>query len=326
MFEVPILFLVFNRPDTTRRVFNKIKEVRPRQLFIAADGPRSTVEGEALKCLEVRDLILNQIDWNCEVKTLFRETNLGCGLAVSSAITWFFESVEEGIILEDDCLPNSDFFVYCEVLLEKYRYNNNIFTIGGTQINKQSHIKGYYYFTTYGLIWGWATWRRAWKKYKFDVNEYDDKDIQKTLKKYFKLRQQYDYWLRIYYSMKERKIDTWDYQWCLAQWFNNGYNIVSKVNLVSNIGFGKFATHTLDSTSSLSNMRTEDLFVDKNYNALETIQWNADSELFYYLFEEKQNAPKNTHEKPLKLLLLLTFKLLGISIKSFKRIFGIIIL
>jgi len=116
----PVLFLIFNRPDTTTRVFEAIRAARPERLYVAADGPRMTREGEAERCAEARR-IATAVDWPCEVKTLFRETNLGCRAAVSGAITWFFEHEEEGIILEDDCLPDPSFFPYCTELLAHYR-------------------------------------------------------------------------------------------------------------------------------------------------------------------------------------------------------------
>ena len=127
----PVLFLVFNRPDTTRRVLEAIRQAQPSQLFIAADGPREGKSGEAEKCADVRRIVNEGIDWDCEVKTLFRDKNLGCKVAVSRAIDWFFEHVEEGIILEDDCLPHPTFFRFCEELLNKYRDDERIGQISG---------------------------------------------------------------------------------------------------------------------------------------------------------------------------------------------------
>ena len=147
MFNTPILFLIFNRPDLTKQVFDKIREIKPLHLFIAADGPRGDKYEDQELCRKTKEIV-SLIDWECEIKTLFRDENLGCGRAVSEAISWFFEHVEEGIILEDDCLPSSTFFNYCEILLEKYRWDNNIMHIGGT--NFQNGIKrgnADYYFS-----------------------------------------------------------------------------------------------------------------------------------------------------------------------------------
>ena len=160
--DTPILFLVFNRPDTTSKVFQRIREIQPLKLFIAADGPRPEKEGEKEKCETVKRSVLENIDWPCEVKTLFRNNNLGCGKAVSNAITWFFQNVEEGIILEDDILPDKSFFNFCKDLLEKYRYDERIKVIGGSNIHKKAGIKDSYYFSSICRIWGWASWRRVW--------------------------------------------------------------------------------------------------------------------------------------------------------------------
>jgi hypothetical protein len=237
MFNTPVLFLVFNRPDTTRKVFERIREVQPLFLFIAADGPRSDKEGEAVKCEAVRELILKNVDWKCEVKTLFRPSNLGCGKAVSQAINWFFENVEEGIILEDDCLPNISFFKFCEELLRKYRHVEEIMHISGNNF-QFGIIRGDsdYYFSHYTHVWGWATWRRAWEMYDFSMAGYD------SFKK--KYKNKYLFPFDMMDMVKTGEIDTWDVQWSYTCVNNNGLAILPNVNLVSNLGFSSEATHT----------------------------------------------------------------------------------
>lgn len=171
----PVLFLVFNRAHTTVRVFEAIRQARPARLYVAADGPRPVREGEAERCAEVRRIATN-VDWDCEVHTLFRDENLGCRHAVSSAITWFFVYEEEGIILEDDCIPNQSFFLYCAELLERYRDDERIMCITGD--NFQKTMEGYpfgYYFYIYNHCWGWASWRRAWSHYDADLVTFDPK-------------------------------------------------------------------------------------------------------------------------------------------------------
>lgn len=133
--STPILFLVFNRPDTTRKVFEKIRQIKPQKLYIAADGPRKDIVAEKIKCEEVRSIV-TEVDWECEVETLFRDNNLGCKCAVGNAITWFFKHEEMGIILEDDCLPDPTFFKFCEELLEKYRFDSRVMSISGSNIMK----------------------------------------------------------------------------------------------------------------------------------------------------------------------------------------------
>ena len=165
MNNVPILFLIFNRPETTELVMGAIRAARPQKLYVAADGPRGGKAGEAKRCAEAR-VLATQVDWACEVRTLFRERNLGCRNAVSSAITWFFEHEPEGIILEDDCLPSNDFFPYCADLLERHRDDERVMAIcGSAYADIGPNYPSSYYFSYYADMWGWATWRRAWQHY-----------------------------------------------------------------------------------------------------------------------------------------------------------------
>lgn len=169
----PVLFLVFNRPESTKRVFEQIRKGKPDQLFIAADGPRKDKVYEQELCRQTREILL--IDWDCDLKTLYREENLGCGKAVFSAIDWFFSHVSQGIILEDDCLPQADFFRFCDETLDKYVDNDQILEISGTNLQGGTVIgDGSYYFSRYGGIWGWATWSRAWNKYDFNMTGLDE--------------------------------------------------------------------------------------------------------------------------------------------------------
>ena len=235
MLNTPVLLLVFNRPVQALRVLRAIRQQQPAQLFIAADGPRENKPGEPELCDATRRAVLQHIDWPCEVKTLFRAQNLGCGKAVSSAINWFFEQVEEGIILEDDCVPAPVFFTFCAELLERYRANEKIMHIGGT--NYQMGIvrgEASYYFSKYAHIWGWATWKRAWKYYDFTLQRYKHHDISH-------LAPRFRHDLRTIY---EQRIDTWDIQWFMSVLFNEGIAITPNTNLVRNTGYGQDATHT----------------------------------------------------------------------------------
>jgi hypothetical protein len=169
---VPILFLVFNRPDTTRQVFEKIREVRPHQLFIGADGPRKAKITEKEQCNLVRKISTN-VDWDCNVHTFFRESNLGCKQAVSSSISWFFNFVDQRIILEDDCLPEIAFFKYCEHLLEYYHEDDTVMHIAGTNLNWTNYRgNSSYFFSYYSPILGWASWKRSWEKYDVHMRNY----------------------------------------------------------------------------------------------------------------------------------------------------------
>ncbi|MEI7737021.1 MAG: hypothetical protein WCI49_16240, partial [Ferruginibacter sp.] len=243
-FETPILFLVFNRPDTTAQVFAQLRTIQPKYLYVAADGPRSAKEGEDELCTETRSIATN-IDWDCELKTLFREQNHGCGKAVSEAITWFFEQVEEGIILEDDCLPEISFFKYCEVLLNRYKNEDDILHISGNNFQfGKKRGDGDYYFSILGFIWGWATWRRAWALYQFDLSKAAEIDHLKYQRAFGNHIEFIEYYSSIFEMMKNNAIDTWDYQWLHAIILNNAFAVCPEINLVENIGFGSQATHT----------------------------------------------------------------------------------
>lgn len=255
--RTPVLLVIFNRPDTTKMVFDAIRQARPPRLYIAADGPRPGVEDDITKCAEARKIV-SDIDWNCEVKTLFRDTNLNCGLGPSSAFTWFFEQEEEGIILEDDCLPSSSFFLFCQELLERYRHDTRIMHIGGNNfLNGWQHDPDYsYYFSRSGHIWGWATWRRAWKLYDFEITLYEkirrkgyfNTFFLSPLEKFYRLKK-FDLTVA-----KRGRLDWWDYQWDFARYIHSGLAIVPQQNLVKNLGFGTDATHTINGRSSTANL------------------------------------------------------------------------
>lgn len=273
-FETPILFLIFNRPDTTQEVFNRIREIRPAKLFVAADGPRVIRLGEAEICEQTR-AIIKQIDWPCDLRTLFREHNLGCGMAVSSAINWFFEQVEYGVILEDDCLPDLSFFGYCEHLLLKYIYNDDIMLIGGNNfLNGKLQLENSYYFSQYPLIWGWASWRRAWSNYDFSMKELDSFS-DKHLPNIFKTQRQRKHLLKSLRDVKQGVCNTWDYQWQYSILLNKGMAITPVKNLVVNIGFRNQSTHTFLKDSLKENNTLESIGSVLNHPIIE-INYEAD--------------------------------------------------
>lgn len=248
----PVLFIVFNRPQTAFKVFEAIKKARPPRLYIAADGPRLNRENESVLCEEVRS-VARLVDWQCEVKTLFRGDNLGCKDAVSSAINWFFDNEEEGIILEDDCLPANSFFRFCDVMLEKYRSDTRIRHVGGSNL-QDGQIRGdaSYYFSNLTHVWGWAGWKRVWKDYDKELKKYDYNDIKKQLEKIFADAFVVECWVQIFKEVKGGLINTWDYQLTFLNFFNNGLSIIPNYNLISNIGFGEGATHTFNTSDKVS--------------------------------------------------------------------------
>lgn len=258
MYNKPILFLIFNRPDTTKTVFEAIRKVQPTKLYVAADGYRENKEGEKEACGLTRSII-EAVDWKCEVKKLYREKNLGCKKAISTAVDWFFENEEEGIILEDDCWPDPSFFSFCEHMLGYYRNHNKVMHIAGVNFQfGKMRGPGSYYFSRNSHVWGWASWRRAWKFYDVNMKSFPE------FKKRKKLNHIIDMWLeRIFILNKLEKtykgrIDTWDYQWNFALWNQEGLAVIPNQNLISNIGFDKKATHTT-SNSRFANMSTSSL-------------------------------------------------------------------
>ena len=274
--DVPILFLTFNRMETTRQVFSQISKMRPTQLYIASDGPRLEKPGEIDKVHEIRKYLLDNIFWRCEVHTLFRNENLGCGKAVSGAITWFFEQVESGIILEDDCLPSDSFFFFCRELLQKYKDNPQIMHITGTNpLDISLNGNDSYYFTKVHQCWGWATWRWAWQKYNFDIDsEILNKFLHsKNFKQFFNHIEERRYWRRVFRNMENHEIDTWDYQWEFAIASNGGLCINPCRNMVSNIGFSPDALHTSTLDSSGNNRLRYDIVA---INHPEKIELNAE--------------------------------------------------
>jgi hypothetical protein len=264
--KIPILFLVFNRPDTTQKVFAAIRQAKPARLFVAADGYREDRHGEAEKCAQARSIIEN-VDWDCEVVTLFRENNLGCRKAVSSAIDWFFENVEEGIILEDDCLPSQSFFMYCQELLEYYRDDTRVMQICGSNFLKGwQRNEDSYYFSNYGPVWGWASWRRAWKYYDVDMKLWPEVKEKNVLEDICMSREEIEYRENLYDKVFSGDIDTWDYQWGFAKMINSGLSVITSVNLISNIGFDADATHTAaDRNNPYAAMETYDIKFPLNH-------------------------------------------------------------
>jgi hypothetical protein len=284
--NTPVLFLVFNRPETTAQVFEAIRKAQPPRLYVAADGPRLDRVGEAEKVAKVRE-IATAVDWPCEVKTLFREENLGCKKAVSGAITWFFEHEEQGIILEDDCLPHPDFFNFCDSLLERYRGDNKVWVITGNNFqNGQKRGEASYYFSHYNHCWGWATWRRAWKHYQGDLPFWPGWKASQTWTQKLPDRVERRYWSKIFDRVYKNQIDSWAYPWAACVWYHGGLAATPNVNLVSNIGFGSEATHTTSKRSSLAEIKTESIGKLCHPSLIEQ-DLDADKYVFNYTFGGK---------------------------------------
>lgn len=253
----PILFIVYKRPDLTKLVFEAIRKAKPKKLFIGSDGAKENVPGDFAKVKEVRELVQN-IDWDCELKTLFQERNVGSKVNESSSINFFFEHVDEGIVLEDDCLPDQSFFIFCRELLEKYRDDKRVMHISGDNFKFGQKIgDGSYYFSKHSYGWGWATWKRAWAYYDVTMKTYPKFKEQNCIKTIFHDKEIQKYFIEIFDKTYKNQIDCWDYQWIYAIWSQNGLCIVPNENLVSNIGFGPNGTYCTNKNAIVSNMKTK---------------------------------------------------------------------
>jgi hypothetical protein len=236
--------IVFNRPELTGRLFRIITAQRPETLLIIADGPRPNRPGEAENCRAVREIV-SKVDWPCEVLTNFSETNLGCRRRVSSGLDWVFQQVERSIILEDDCMPDPTFFEYCAELLQRYRDEPRVMHITADNFQPPDWTcPDSYYFSKYASIWGWATWRRAWKLYDVDMARWPKLKADNWLSTYLANPREASLWTRYFDDVHSGGCDTWDHQWSFACFSNQGLGITPAVNLVSNLGFGPGATHT----------------------------------------------------------------------------------
>jgi hypothetical protein len=242
--NTPVALIIFNRPDTTARVFKEIAKARPPKLLVIADGPRETRTGEAERCEQAR-AIIRQVNWDCEILTNFSETNQGCKMRVASGIDWIFEQVEEAIILEDDCLPEQSFFRFCEEMLVKYRDNERVGMVSGGNLQFGNHRGiGSYYFSRYTHIWGWASWRRAWQHYDREITQWPAFRDEGWLDMMFRTEGERDYWRRSFDAVHDDSLDTWDCSWTFTSLIHGMLQVVPNVNLISNIGFGPEATHT----------------------------------------------------------------------------------
>ncbi|MGF1493829.1 MAG: TylF/MycF/NovP-related O-methyltransferase [Microcoleaceae cyanobacterium] len=258
--QTPVVLIVFNRPQTTQQVFDRIRQARPLQLFVIADGPRSNRPGEVDQCWTTRNII-HQVDWDCEVFTDFSDKNLGCRQRISSGLTWVFNQVETAIILEDDCIPHPTFFQFCEELLEYYREDERVMAISGDNFQfGRKYGDESYYFSRYPHCWGWATWRRAWKYYDDTLKlwpwvQSGNNQLRQNLEQILPEKAALEYWLKIFQAVYNG-FNSWAYAWKFDCWIRQGLCVLPQVNLVSNIGFGQDATHTQGS-SPVENLPVE---------------------------------------------------------------------
>jgi len=245
MTKTPVLLMLFNRAETTEKVFQSLRESKPAKLFIAANGPRPDVPEDVAKCQAVKD-IFKRIDWECEVRTYYQKTNIGMQPQWYTALDWFFEHVESGVILEDDCVPNASFFSFCETLLEKYRTEEKVMHINGSNFQfGRKRGDASYYFSEYPHVWGWATWRRAWSKYDRKLSSFPKFKESGAMDRIANSAAEKNYWMKFFESIYSGRRDGSDVKWLYSIWANGGICITPNINMISNIGFGADAEHTV---------------------------------------------------------------------------------
>ncbi len=255
----PVLLLTYKRADTTQKVFEAIRSIKPTDLFVASNAARGHIEGEEKMVDSVRQLT-EQVDWPCKVRRLYRDQHLNCQQSISTAIDWFFSEVEEGLILEDDCVPHPDFFKFAETMLSRYKDQKEVMMISGTSylFDNYDTMKESYYFMRYFSIWGWATWRDRWALYDREMNEWPELRANGWLKSIFKRGDMARYFRDLFDAIANQQIDTWDYQWIYSCLRNNGRALVSGLNLVANIGNVGEHGASSDEENLFLNMKTFD--------------------------------------------------------------------
>jgi hypothetical protein len=281
MLDTPILFLIFNRPDFTEQAFSQIQKVQPKQLFIAADGPRDNKPGEKDLCEAARNIVMHNIVWPCEIKTMFREKNAGCSIATVEAMTWFFNNVERGIMIEDDCLASPSFFRLCDELLEHYKNDERIIAINGVNYLFEHDTNSSYFFSVLGASWGLATWKRAWEKFDYSINAWRNKDVKRKIRKFINDDNLFKYYAKIFdWHLKDTGNGVWDYRWLFCRLYNQGLTVLPAINQIKNIGFGPGATHTLDADSKMAKLETRELAFPLRLNNHIAPDYTFDSRIY----------------------------------------------
>ncbi len=287
--KLPILILAFNRPYEISILFELLSKIKPDKIYINQDGPRDNNTTDYDLCKKVKDIVLKP-NWECKVYTKFNENNKGCRDSVHKGINWFFEHEEKGIILEDDCIPSISFFTFCDKMLKKYQDDSRIHIVSGSNFQKNNIVgKGDYYFSKYAHCWGWATWKRAWKKYDNNLSFWNTLEKSNNWSNLHEDKLEKKYWINILNKVKKKKIDSWAYVWQASIWNNNGVTITPNKNLVKNIGFNENATHTISTKEFNEFNFSEEINKEIIDPISEEINKDADRFVFYNHFNGKYN-------------------------------------
>lgn len=276
--NTPVAFLIFNRPDTTDRVFEEIRRARPRRLLVVADGARNA--GEESRCAASR-AVVERVDWDCEVLTNFSDVNMGCKRRVASGLDWVFEQCEEAIILEDDCVPHPTFFPFCTELLERYRDDERIGMICGNNFQRGRKRSPYsYYFSRHVTVWGWASWRRAWRHYDVEMKLWPTLRETSWLDDMLVNPVAVRYWRETFDRTHAGLVDTWDYQLFFSWWTQNALAATPNANLISNIGFRPDAVHTRDRLNTMAELPVEAIDLPLSHPPHMSLDRDADNLAF----------------------------------------------
>lgn len=247
MLKTPIVLIIYRRPESTRGIVNDIRKVRPKTVFVVADGPKNKADEK--NCELARDEI-EKINWECKVYKKYSSKNRGIRKNVVSGLNWVFSKVERAIVLEDDLKVDTSFFRYCEELLDKYENDKRIISITGSNfLNGRIRLKDSYFFSRYVYSWGWATWKRAWVLYDSEMLDWQKFRKHGFLEDYFHNFTTALYWRYIFNTA--RSVDTWDFQWSFTAFKHRMLTAVPSVNLISNVGYGATATHTAKKSNFL---------------------------------------------------------------------------
>jgi hypothetical protein len=284
--SIPVVFITFNRPECAKLSFRAIKKYKPKKLFLIVDGPRKNHRNDNINCGKVKKIISN-INWNCKVYKNFSSRNLGIKKRIITGLDWVFLKTEFAIVIEDDCLVNRSFFNFCELMLNKYNNNNKVFMISGTNFINNFYKKSDYLFSNFGSFWGWATWKRSWRKYRHKKNFWLNFKKNIDWSSYNFNNEMINHWINIFDKVYLKKYNTWDYQCWASMWKNKSYAIVPRLNMVTNIGFGPQSTHYKDINLKKNFSLKSKKFKVVNFNKNITHNSEYDNKLFFNIFGKK---------------------------------------
>jgi hypothetical protein len=302
--KTPVVLIIFNRPHHTEKVFEVIRQVQPSTLLVIADGPRPNRPEDKEKCASAR-AIIDRVDWECQVFKNYSDINLGCDPRIIDGLNWVFDTVEEAIILEDDCIPHPSFFTYCEALLDRYRHDQRVMNISGQNVLSGRKRTDYsYYFSRFTLCWGWATWRRSWQYFDIDLKLWPEVRDKRFMKDILEDPYAVKVWERTAQMLYDGRLTGWDFKWMLSCWLQNGLCIISDRNLVTNIGYGAEATHIHDEKDPYIKMAIEEMDFPLKHPPFILRDLEADRFTQRTLFDYDPNIFKKVQNKIKKVLKL----------------------